>query len=174
MSFSTRVGVAVFALAFGSALMVARADEKASKAADAKSEAVKTEKATKAEAVKAADSAKAEAGKAAGEAKEAKETKKAVKLVQPWNKLTSLSEDQKDKINAIHQKALAEINLIEKREKTDIEALLTDAQKSELKEIAAEKKKADAEKKAVKKAEDKKEPDKAAPKADDKKAKDAA
>jgi hypothetical protein len=173
MSFRTRVGVAVFALVFGPAVMVARADEKASKSADAKAEAkadAKSEKSAKATAEKAADKTKATAekvGDATKDAKEAKETKKAVKLVQPWNKLTTLSEDQKDKINAIHQKALAETNAIKKREKTEIEALLTDEQKSELREIAAQEKKADAEKKTPKK-------DEAAPKADEKKAKDAA
>jgi hypothetical protein len=86
--------------------------------------------------------------------------------------LTTLTAEQKDQINAIHQKALAEISAIRKRENTEIRALLTDEQKSELREIAAQQKKADAEKKTLKKADDKQE---AEPKSDEKKTgKDAA
>lgn len=172
MSLITRAGVAVFAVVLGSALAVARADEKASTAADAKGEAVKAQKA-KADAAKA-DGAGGEAVKsAAGEAKAA--NKSAARLVQPWNKLTSLSDAQKHQIHAIHQKALAEMAAIRKRERADIQALLTDEQKSELREIAAQQKKADAEKRTLKKSGDKQEADKAEPKADEKKtAKDAA
>ena len=157
MSLITRAGVAVFSVVLGLALVVARADEKASNAGEAKGEA----KAAKAEAGKSAGSARGEAVKAGdaakGEAKEAKDTvaKTDVKLVLPWSKLTSLTAEQKDQINAIHQKALAEISAIRKRENTEIRALLTDEQKSELREIAAQQKKADAEKKTLKKADEK-------------------
>lgn len=74
---------------------------------------------------------------------------KPVKLVKPWSDLKSLTEEQKAKIDAIHKKALAEINAIEKKEKDDITALLTDANKAELKDIAEAKKKADAAKKSA-------------------------
>ncbi|QOV87933.1 hypothetical protein [Humisphaera borealis] len=66
---------------------------------------------------------------------------KSVKLVKPWADLKTLSDDQKSKIDAIHKKALAEINAIEKKEKEDITALLTDANKAEMKDLAEAKKK---------------------------------
>src|SRR5215212_1294105 len=75
-----------------------------------------------------------------------------VKLVKPWSDLTSLTDDQKSKINDVHQKALAQMSEIRKQEKGDIMALLTDAQKTELKDIAAKEKKEDAAKAAAKKA----------------------
>ena len=74
---------------------------------------------------------------------------KAVKLTKPWSELTSLSDDQRQKIHDIHAKALAQINEIEKQEKADIMAVLTDAQKAELKDVAAASKKAAAEKRAA-------------------------
>ena len=167
MRLITRAGVAVFAVVLGFALVAGAADDKASKAGEAKGEAAEAQKAAKSE---AASAAKAEAK----DAKEAKDTvaKTEVKLVLPWSKLTTLSAEQKEKIHAIHEKALAEMSAIRKRENTEIRALLTDEQKSELREIAAQQKKADAEKKTLKKADDKQD---AAPKADEKKsAKDAA
>ena len=82
----------------------------------------------------AAPEAKAEPAKPAA-------TAAPVKLTKPWSDLTTLSEDQKQKIHEIHVKALAQVNEIEKQEKADIMALLTDAQKSELKEAAAKERK---------------------------------
>lgn len=55
-----------------------------------------------------------------------------VRLTKPWNRLASLSDEQKQKINAIHRKAVAEKKAIEEREKSDIVALLDDRQKAEL------------------------------------------
>lgn len=81
----------------------------------------------------------AEAKPAAG-AKPAVEAKP-VKLVKPWGDLTTLSADQKVKIDALHKKALAEINAIEKAEKDAITALLTDENKAEMKDQAEAKKK---------------------------------
>src|SRR4051812_45944272 len=75
-----------------------------------------------------------------------------VKLVKPWSDLTTLSDDQKGKISEVHQKALAQMSEIRKQEKADIMALLTDAQKTELKDLAAKEKKDDAAKAAAKKA----------------------
>jgi len=90
--------------------------------------------------VRAADEAKPAAGDAPKAAKaaegEKKEAKKPAKLTKPWSQLTSLSEDQSGKIREIHAKAVAETKAIEEREKSDIMALLTDAQKSELKSLA--------------------------------------
>jgi Spy/CpxP family protein refolding chaperone len=76
-----------------------------------------------------------------GEAKPGAAASSAVKLVKPWSDLTSLTEEQKQKIDAIHKKALAETSVITKKEREDITALLTDAQKAELKELAAKAKK---------------------------------
>ena len=55
-----------------------------------------------------------------------------VKLTKPWKDMSSLTEDQKQKINAIHRKAVEEVKAIEQREKSDIMALLSDQQKAEL------------------------------------------
>jgi len=60
------------------------------------------------------------------------------RLTQPWNKLTTLSEDQKNQIRAIHRKAIDEIQVIEKRERADVMALLNEAQKAELQKITEE------------------------------------
>ena len=54
------------------------------------------------------------------------------RLVQPWSKLTSLTEEQKGKIIALHAKANEEVNAIRDKEDADIMALLTDEQKTEL------------------------------------------
>jgi Spy/CpxP family protein refolding chaperone len=64
------------------------------------------------------------------------------KMVQPWSKLSDLTDEQKSKIKEIHQKANDEIKAIKEKENTDIMALLTDAQKEELKSLQ-EKEKAD-------------------------------
>jgi Spy/CpxP family protein refolding chaperone len=70
------------------------------------------------------------------EDKPADESKKDVakaKVVQPWSKLSGLTDDQKAKIKEIHAKANDEIKAIKEKEKADIMALLTDEQKEELK-----------------------------------------
>jgi len=64
-----------------------------------------------------------------------------VKLIKPYGELTSLTDDQKSKIDAIHKKALAETSVINKKEKEDIMAVLSDAQKAELKELNSKAKK---------------------------------
>ncbi|HYO08545.1 MAG TPA: hypothetical protein VER17_06195 [Tepidisphaeraceae bacterium] len=60
------------------------------------------------------------------------------RLTQPWNKITSLSDDQKSKIRDIHAKALDEIRAIRDKEQADILALLSDAQKAEAKTLLDE------------------------------------
>jgi hypothetical protein len=74
-----------------------------------------------------------------------------VKLTKPWSDIETLTDDQKDKIAALHKKALAEINAIEKREKDEITAVLTDAQRAEMKDAADRKKKEAAAKRAAEK-----------------------
>jgi hypothetical protein len=84
----------------------------------------------------------------------AQDKPKPIKLVQPWSKLTTLNDDQKTKLNDIHQKALAEIKAIRDKEETDCMAVLTDAQKSELKKLE-EQEKADAKEKRAGQTKDK-------------------
>jgi hypothetical protein len=81
--------------------------------------------------------ARAEEKKAAEEAKP-----KMAKLVQPWSKLTSLSDDQKTKIREIRAKANAECKAIRDKEEADCVAVLNDEQKAELEKLKAEAKKA--------------------------------
>ena len=73
-----------------------------------------------------------------------------VKLTKPWSELASLSDEQKTKIHEIHVKALAQVSEIEKQEKADCMAVLTDAQKTELKDATAKDRKDAAIKKAGK------------------------
>jgi len=63
--------------------------------------------------------------------------KPAGRLFAPWSKMTSLSDDQKDKIKDIHAKTLAQIKEIHEKEEADIMALLSDKQKDEVKELMA-------------------------------------
>lgn len=93
---------------------------------------------------------KGAADKGAAPAKASAES--AIKLNKPWGDLTSLTDEQRGKISAIHKKALAETNAIEKKEKDEIMALLSDAQKAELKDLGTKKKKETA---AAKKADEK-------------------
>src|SRR5215213_1508390 len=73
-----------------------------------------------------AQSASAKEGKSAGKAE------RAVTLTKPWSGLNSLSDDQKRQINEIHRKKVAEVKVIEQKEKDDVMALLTSEQKAEL------------------------------------------
>ena len=63
------------------------------------------------------------------------------RLVQPWSKISSLSEEQKTKIREIHGKAVAEINAIREKENADILALLNDEQKAEAQKLIDEQRK---------------------------------
>jgi Spy/CpxP family protein refolding chaperone len=73
--------------------------------------------------------------KKSGGAEAAEKKPKTVRLTKPWSQLGSLSDDQKTQIAAIHRKALDEIKEVEQREKDEIMAVLTDAQKAELSEM---------------------------------------
>ena len=79
---------------------------------------------------------------------------KAIKLTQPWNKLTTLTDEQKAQIHAIHQTANAEIKAIKDKEDADIMALLTDEQKAELKQLEEQHKAEQKAKRAEKRAEE--------------------
>ena len=63
----------------------------------------------------------------------AQDKPKAIKLVQPWSKITTLSDEQKIKLNDLHIKANAEVKAIRDKEEADCMAVLTDEQKAELK-----------------------------------------
>jgi Spy/CpxP family protein refolding chaperone len=91
--------------------------------------------------VRADDTAKKDSGaaKAAAQPAAKKETKssaqaeaKPVRLTKPWRDLTSLTDEQKQKINQIHRKSVADVKAIEQRERDEITALLNDQQKAEL------------------------------------------
>ncbi len=81
-------------------------------------------------------------------------TKPSVKLFAPYSKLTDLSEDQSAKIEEIHKKFLADRKALEEKQTADIDALLTDAQKTELTKASMEKKTMQSEKNAKKKADE--------------------
>lgn len=72
------------------------------------------------------------------------------RLTQPWSWLTSLTDEQKTKINEIHKKSVEEQAKLREKEEADITALLTDEQK---KELAAKKEEEAAKKKAPKEGE---------------------
>ncbi len=71
------------------------------------------------------------------------------KLTNSWSELSSITDDQKKQILEVHAKANEEIKAIHAKEKSDILALLTPAQKKELAQV--EERDADA-KKGVKEA----------------------
>jgi Spy/CpxP family protein refolding chaperone len=64
--------------------------------------------------------------------------KPAVRLVQPYNKMADLTDDQREKIFEIHKKSLADQRAIRQKEADDIRAILTDAQKDELDNLTAQ------------------------------------
>lgn len=76
---------------------------------------------------------------------------KPIRLTLPWSGLTTLSDEQKEQINQIHQEALAQIKAIHQREETKILALLSDDQKAELKRLDDQRKAEAKQKRAEKK-----------------------
>jgi Spy/CpxP family protein refolding chaperone len=60
---------------------------------------------------------------------------KGPRLVQPWSKMESLTDEQKIQIADLHKKAVAEKKKIDEQEEADIKALLTDEQKVELQKL---------------------------------------
>ena len=77
----------------------------------------------------------------------------------PYNKLNTLTEEQKAQITAIHRKALDEKKAIEQREEEEIMAVLTDENKAELEKLLADEK-AEKKAKAAEKRQQKKDEDK--------------
>jgi hypothetical protein len=77
-----------------------------------------------------AQDAKGAAEKAA-KAEKAAAGKKAAKLPAPYNQIASLTEEQKAKLSEIRAKADAEKKVIEDKAKADMNAVLTDAQRTE-------------------------------------------
>jgi Spy/CpxP family protein refolding chaperone len=57
------------------------------------------------------------------------------RLFGPYEKLTSLTSEQRDKIHEIRRKYLADVHDLEHKQTEDITALLSDDQKKELQEI---------------------------------------
>ena len=93
----------------------------------------------------------AEDAPAGGEKKEApktekKEKAKAINLTLPWKLLTTLTLEQKEKINKIHTESGEEQKKLREKEEADCMAVLTPEQKDEL-EKALEKQKAEAKEK---------------------------
>ncbi|HEX4053084.1 MAG TPA: hypothetical protein VHX86_02355 [Tepidisphaeraceae bacterium] len=69
------------------------------------------------------------------------------RIVSPFNQLTDLTDDQKDKIRDIHAQTMEQERQIRQKEQDDIMAVLTDDQKKELTDLEAKlaaEKKADA------------------------------
>jgi len=73
---------------------------------------------------------------------EKKEKPKMIRLTLPYSLIESLTPEQKEQINKIHQAALEETKKIKDKEEADSMAVLTAAQKEEL-EKALEKQKAE-------------------------------
>jgi hypothetical protein len=89
-------------------------------------------------AVLAADSGTSRAkpaGEAPAKASPATPRASRARLTKPWNELKDLSEEERARILAVHQKALEEIHAIEAKEHADILAMLTDDQKKEVAEL---------------------------------------
>jgi Spy/CpxP family protein refolding chaperone len=57
------------------------------------------------------------------------------KLTKPWSDLTSLTDDQKNKIEEIHAAALDQEKEARAKERAEIESVLSDAQKAELQSV---------------------------------------
>lgn len=62
---------------------------------------------------------------------------RAVRLTTPWNKVADLTDEQKGKINAIHEETVDQIKALEKAEDDKCMALLTAEQKKTLDETLA-------------------------------------
>lgn len=68
------------------------------------------------------------------------EKKKTPRVIRPWSDLSTLSDDQRTQIHELHRKALADIRAVREKERADILALLTEAQKAQLLELEAKNK----------------------------------
>jgi Spy/CpxP family protein refolding chaperone len=80
------------------------------------------------------------------------EKPKKLRLVKPWADLTSLNDEQKIKISEIHADYVEKMNQLRDEEEAAIMALLSEENKSELAQNIAEKKQADKERNAQRRA----------------------
>ncbi|HTL30011.1 MAG TPA: hypothetical protein VL282_12350 [Tepidisphaeraceae bacterium] len=90
--------------------------------------------------LRAADESKPADSAAQTEKKSDKKPSAGGRLIQPYSKLTSLSDDQKEKILGIHKDFNAQRKELDRKEREQIMALLTDDQKKEVEKIEGEKK----------------------------------
>lgn len=86
-------------------------------------------------------------------AKAPAEKPRRLRLVKPWADITSLTEDQKQRIMEIHAEYVEKMNQLRDEEEAAILALLTDENKSELAANEAAKKQAAKERAAQRRAE---------------------
>ncbi len=90
---------------------------------------------------------------AGGDKKEAKvEKAKKQRLVKPWADLTTLTEEQRAKISEIHADFVEKMSQLRDDEEAAIFAVLSDENKAELEKQAAEKRQANKERNAARKA----------------------
>jgi len=59
----------------------------------------------------------------------------AAHVTKPWSEVSSLTDEQKEKIHDIHSKFLEDRRALEKKEHDDVMALLTDQQKKEVADV---------------------------------------
>ena len=60
---------------------------------------------------------------------------KPIRLFKPWSEIKSLSDEQRGKIHELHLKLLDDEKALEKKQREDIVALLSDDQKKELADV---------------------------------------
>ena len=129
---ASRWALAAVAFVLGGSVLLFAEEPKSETAAPAAAAAAEAAPAAASEvAAPAAASDSAVSAAQAAESDTKKEVNKA-RLTKPWKDLSSLSEDQKTQIAAIHRKAVQEIKQIQQRERDAIMALLNDEQKTEL------------------------------------------
>lgn len=64
-------------------------------------------------------------------------TKRPARLVQPWNKVTDLTDEQRDQLIAIHAEITAKINALRAEEEERCNAILSEEQRAALTETLA-------------------------------------
>ncbi len=60
-----------------------------------------------------------------------------IRIIKPWSEITTLSDEQRMKIDEIHKLVNKQTKAIDDKEKDDIAALLNDEQKTQLAEVEA-------------------------------------
>lgn len=87
-----------------------------------------------------------------GAKKESADKPKKLRLVKPWSDLSTLNDEQKAKISEIHAEYVEKINQLREDEEAAIMALLTEDNKAELAKQEAERKQAQKERNAARRA----------------------